>query len=232
MLPGGHVMSNIALHEPDRAVYGLDDGTIVVIDTARAQIVRTIKTDLVAVLGVSWSPDGRRLFAAGQTEQAEVFDVATGRKIATLPTPAANLIVSPDGSLMATAAFNGTIRFVDTTTLKPVGDALSGGTSFAAQIQFTPDGRTFITSGLDNTLRIFDVASRRQVGVPIAIASWGAAIPPNSKSIAITTDRGVARVALDAATLSRAACRAAGRNLTAAEWKQYVGGEPHRLCPD
>ena len=232
VLPGGHVTANIALHEPDLAIYGLDDGTVVVIDTAKSQIVRSIKTDMLAVYGVGWSPDGRRLFAAGQTEQAQVFDVATGKKVATLPGPAANLVVSPGGNLMATGAFNGTVRFFDTTTLKPVGDALSGGASFAAQLQFTPDGRTVITNGLDNTLRIFDVASRRQVGVPIAIASWGAAISPDSRSIAITTDRGVARVALDVAALSRAACRAAGRNLTLAEWVQYVGGEPHRLCPD
>lgn len=140
-------------------------------------------------------------------------------------------MVSPDGDLMATGAFNGTITFYDTTTLTPVGDALTGGAAFAAQLQFTPDGRTLITSGLDNTLRLFDVASRRQLGVPIAISSWGAAISPDSTEIAITTHRGVERLALDAVALSRAACRVAGRNLTAAEWAQYVGGEPRRLCP-
>jgi serine/threonine protein kinase/DNA-binding SARP family transcriptional activator/WD40 repeat protein len=229
VLPGGHVTANIALREPDLSVYGLDDGTVVVIDTAKAQLVRTIKTDLIAVFGLGWSPEGR-VYAAGQKERVEVLDVETGEKIATLPTPAANLVVSPDGDLMAAGAFNGTITFYDTTTLTPVGDTLTGGAAFPAQLQFTPDGRTLITSGLDNTLRLFDVASRRQLGVPIAISSWGAAISPDSKEIAITTERGVERLALDAVALSRAACHVAGRNLTAAEWAQYVGGEPRRLC--
>lgn len=227
----GHVSANIAVRQPDLSIYGLDNGTVVLVDTGKGRIVRTIKTDLVAVYGVGWSPDGRRLFAAGQAERAEVFDVATGRKLATLPTPAANLVVRPGGDLLAAAAFDGVIRFVDTTTLEPVGRALNdGGAAFAAQLQFTPDGRTLITSGLDNTLRIFDVSSRRQLGVPIEIASWGAAISPDSRHIAVTTDRGVQRLAIDAPELRRAACRAAGRDLTATEWAQYVGGEPHRLC--
>lgn len=231
VLPAGHVTANVAQRGPHISLYGLDDGDVVVVDTGTGQIVRTIRTDLAAVYGVGWSGDGRHVFAAGQTEHAEIFDAATGASVATLPTPAANLAVSSDGHLIATAAFDGTIRFLDATTLRPAGDALDGGAAFAAQIQFTPDGRTLITSGLDNTMRFFDVATRRQVGVPVAVASSGAAISPDSRQIAITTDRGVGRLAIDAAELSRAACRAAGRALTATEWAQHVGGRPHRICP-
>jgi hypothetical protein len=97
-------------------------------------------------------------------------------------------------------------------------------------MQFTPDGRTLITSGLDSALRLFDVATRRQIGASITVTSLGAAIAPDSKEIAITTDGGVQRLAIDAGALRRAACRAAGRNLTAAEWRQYIGGPPRRLC--
>jgi WD40 repeat protein len=231
VLPGGQVTANVAVDGPHRSAYGLDDGTVVVVDTARGRIVRTIKTDLVGVYGLGWSADGRRLFAAGQSEHAEVLDVATSRKTATLPRPAANLVVSADGDLLATAAFDGTIRFFDPATLEQVGSALSGGTAFAAQIQLTPDGRTLITSGLDNSMRLFDVASRRQIGVPLDIASWGAAISPDSTEIAVTTAQGVGLLAIDRADLLRAACRSAGRDLTAAEWVQYVGGDEHRICP-
>jgi DNA-binding SARP family transcriptional activator/WD40 repeat protein/tRNA A-37 threonylcarbamoyl transferase component Bud32 len=231
VLPGGHVSANVALRTP-LSVYGMDDGTVAIVDASHGRVVRTITTDLDAVFGVGWSPDGRQVFAAGQGGEAQVFDVATGAPVATLSGPAANLILSPDGELIATTAFNGTITIHNTRTLEPVGDAVSGGGAFPAQIEFTPDGRTLITSGLDNTLRLFDVASRRQVGVPIAIASWGAAISPDSTEIAITTERGVERLAIDPAALSRAACRAAGRDLTAAEWAQYIGGKQHQLCPD
>ncbi len=48
--------------------------------------------------------------------------------------------------------------------------------------------------------------------------------------MAITTDRGVVRLGIDAATLTAAARRAAGREKpTADEWKQYIGGTRHAL---
>jgi WD40 repeat protein len=230
VLSGGHVSANVALRGSHLCLYGLDNGAVVVVDTAKGRIIRSIQTDLVAVYGVGWSRDGRRIFAAGQSEHAEAFDAATGARVATLPTPASNLAVSPVSDLVAAAAFDGTIRFLDGTTLRRAGDIVNGGAAFAAQIQFTPDGRTLITSGLDNTMRFFDVASRRQVGVPVAIASWGAAISPDSRQIAITTDRGVSRLAIDAADLIQTACRVAGRTLTATEWAQHIGGRPHQIC--
>jgi WD40 repeat protein len=227
VLPGGQVVANVGLYE-DLTAYGLDDGTIVIVDAGRGRILRSIHTDMIAVYGLDWSADGRLLFAAGQTEQAEVFEASTGEQVATLPAPAGSLQVSPDGRLVATVAFDGEINFFETSTLEHSGDPVKG--VVGSQVQFTPDGRTLVSSGFDNTMRLIDVDSRRQIGTPLAIAAWGANFSPDSTQMAITTDRGVVRLGLDAATLTAAACRAAGRELTADEWKQYIGGTPHRLC--
>ena len=43
---------------------------------------------------------------------------------------------------------------------------------------------------------------------------------------------GMNRWELDPSRWQEAACRAAGRNLTQAEWTEYVGDEPYRAtCP-
>jgi WD40 repeat protein len=228
-LPGTDVQSNVAWRD-GLSIYGMADGTTNVIDAAHGTVVVSIETDSPGVGGVGFSPDGRRVFAAGQSEAVNVYDIASGAKIDELPTPAANIIENPDGTLMAAAAFNGTIRFYDTSTLHEVGDALSGVSAFPAQLQFTPDGRTLITSGLDNTMHFFDVESRREIGPPLEISGWGAPVSPDSKAFAITTPLGVERLSFDPGQLRAAACRAAGRDLTAAEWAQYIGGTRRPLC--
>jgi serine/threonine protein kinase/DNA-binding SARP family transcriptional activator/WD40 repeat protein len=227
VLPGGSVVANVALYD-DLTAYGLDDGAIVIVDTRRGEIVRTIATDMTAVYGLEWSVDGQRLFAAGQTEQVEVFDAANGGRVAVLPVRGGSLQLSPDGQLLATAAFDGEVNFFDATTLQREGDPVKG--VLGGQLQFTPDGRTIAASGFDNTMRLIDVESRTQIGTPLAIAAAGADFSPDSKQMAFSTDRGVVRLGIDAATLTDAACRAAGRELTDEEWKQYIGGTPHQLC--
>jgi WD40 repeat protein len=213
--------------------FGENDGTLTVVDTERDRVVRKFKTDLGTVFGVEIGADGTRVFAAGQNETAKVFDIASGTPVATLDEPAANLVLSPDRRLLATNRFDGTITFYDADTLKRTGDPLTGATAFTNGMVFTPDGRTLITTGLDMRLRMFDVAARRQIGVAIPVTDvWGVAISPDSKRIAINTERGVSELAIDAGTLRTAACRAAGRNLTAQEWRQYIGGTPRRLCSD
>jgi WD40 repeat protein len=212
------------------SAFGTDEGNVLLVDTAKRKL-RVIKSDIGPVYGVAISADGKRVFAGGQFEKGEVFDVATGKRVATLPTPVANLALSPDRTLLATSSFNGRISFYDAVTLRRSGDDMTGVTAFANKMQFTPDGNTLITSGQDSAARLFDVATRRQVGVSLPITLYGVAISPRSNEVAITTDRGVQRFRIDAGALRDAACKAAARNLTTAEWRQYVGGTPRRLCP-
>jgi WD40 repeat protein len=226
----GRVSSNVAVRG-GRSAYGLDDGRIALVETGDRQLVRTISTDLSSILSLAWSADGARIFAAGQTEEAQVFDVASGARIETLPAPAGSLAVSPDHATLVTGAFDGSINLYDAETLQPMGDLLGGITTFPSQIQFTPDGRTIIVSGIDSTMRFFDVASRLELGGPLAITSPGAAVAPDSSELAVSTEHGVQRLALDVEALQIAACELAGRNLTIEEWEEYIGGAPRATCP-
>ena len=55
------------------------------------------------VLAVSWSPDGRRLAAAGDDETIVIWDVATLDRLLTLPAPGTVHAIqwSPDGRRIA-----------------------------------------------------------------------------------------------------------------------------------
>ena len=67
--------------------------------------------------------------------------------------------------------------------------------------------------------------SRTQLGDPIALGLRfaGAALRPDGLEAAVATDHGIAVWDLDPEHWVQGACAIAGRNLTQAEWDQYVG---------
>jgi WD40 repeat protein len=202
---------------------------VTVIDVDAERVLHTIESDVGGALSVAVSPDGRTLVVAGGAERAEIYDVETGGVTATLER-AANAAFSPDGSLLATNAFNGTIAFYDADTLDPEGVPLTGATAFTNTMQFTADGRVLATAGLDNTLRFWDVATRQQLGPGIAVTDHSFAVAPEGAEVAASTPAGVQRFTLERSALREAACRIAGRELSAAEWERHIGGAPRDLC--
>ena len=106
-------------------------------------------------------------------------------------------------------------------------------------------GQRLMVLGNDETLRIFDVATRTQLGDAIDLA-YDAALHTASirrgrrrrlrsdgMQAAADTGQGIVVWDLDPAHWVDAACRLAGRNLTHAEWDQYIGDlAPYRrTCP-
>ena len=201
------------------------------VDMDAGEVVRSVDLGVGAAHGLAFSPDGDRLYAAGQNEVLKVLEMPAARTLHEVD-GFANVTLSPDGRLVAANAFNGLIRFFDADTLRPVGGDLSGATAFTNVMQFTSDGRFLLTSGLDNTLRIWDVASRRQIGPDIALDFIGEALSPDGKQVAIHTKTGIQPISLDRNALREAACRSAARELTEDEWRRYVGGPERDLCPD
>jgi WD40 repeat protein len=205
-------------------------GTVDVVDVEAAGVVHRLEPDVGGPYAVAFSPDGQRLAVSGQAERTEIYDVTSATVVGTLDR-AANVAYSPDGRLLATNAFNGTIAFYDARTLEPAGEPLTGATAYASEMIFTADGRALVTSGRDNTLRFWDVATREQLGPAIAALDLGFAVAPEGAEVAATTHNGVQRYTLDRAALRDAACRIAGRELTVAEWERHIGGTRRDLCP-
>jgi WD40 repeat protein/serine/threonine protein kinase len=133
-----------------------DDGTVKVWNPRTGRLRHTF-TGEGPVWGASFSPDGSRLAASWQAEQAvRVFDLETGRRVAQVaPVPAAlTTSFSPHGRRLAIATFEGAGVVVNARTGRRALD-LEGAEGPRA-VAWSPDGRWIATAGQDRRLRIHD----------------------------------------------------------------------------
>jgi DNA-binding SARP family transcriptional activator len=151
-----------------------------------------------------------------------------------------------EGDVTVFATTDGRLVQVDSDTWRPIGFpfgnaqpddwlllddrgqrlAAVGGASLVAEAR-VPD-----------SLRLYDVAARTQLGDTIQLGDLdagfaGAAFRPDGLELAVDTAQGIVVWSLDPIRWVQAACDVAGRNLTQAEWDQYIGDlAPYRAtCP-
>ncbi len=75
--------------------------------------------------------------------------------------------VSRDGSTLAAADFDGTVRLFDLRERKPLGDPFRAHTAEVWGLAFSPDGKTLASSSFDDTVRFWRVEDQSPVGEPI-----------------------------------------------------------------
>ncbi len=219
-------------------------GTLLVIDAESGEIVfgpEQIEDAQWIIGSLSWSPDGSALHAGGQDGILRTFDTANWSITNELSlTPGVSLMrsaVSDDGAIVAIPSESGELFLFDAVAGEVVGDSLTAGGTQLQAAALSHDGRMVAALSRDGSLRLWNLETRQQVGpsltshpgFAIALAPFGA-----TGFVSGGFDDGVTVLwSGDPRHWIETACARAGRNLTAAEWRTFVGDEPPAAtCPE
>ena len=222
-----------------RVYLGYLDGRIQTFDsTTSEEITPVIQTH--GVFGsISSTAGGDKIVTTGfrnGTWSMTIFDAGTGQSLGTVPDLNAAQ-VDRDGTLVA-ANVVGDITEYDLDTLQPIG-SFPGVRGLVKFIRFSDDSEIMTAQSFDRTVSIYDVASHTRLGDPIShdVSSprGGSSLRANGTAVAIGSGggKGVAIWDIDPDHLTTAACRLAGRSLTATEWDTYLAelGDYRPTCP-
>jgi WD40 repeat protein len=186
---------------------------ISIFDASSGKLVRTMQPNAGAVRSAAFSPDSQTLAVPvwdtrSLTGRVVLYDVATGRSRGTLFLPYISNFVAfaGGGRWLVTSEFN-------LSYLGPYG---------------SPSGR----------VDLWDSATLTPIGEPLTISGGASHLATDQPGgYRITTATGYTTgtptvLNLDPSNWQATACRLAGRNLTRAEWAQYIPGRPYETtCP-
>ena len=213
--------------------------SIVIWDVATGEMIQRISIASALDIQVAFSADDSKIAALSDSTTLALWDRATGvatMKPIKIGKSLGTLALKLHGNSVALRDDNGVTTMFDTHILKALltqPSSASGGVS--GLVAFTADGRYLATFSYYN-LTIWDVAQQAPYAhFPHAGPnSLGAAFSPDGRYLSWDDSDGIIVTrSLRVDDWQKAACTIASRNLTKAEWTQYVGGIPYaRVCPD
>jgi WD40 repeat protein len=151
---------------PDGSLIALAGyGTVRLVSPQSGQIVRELAGHRGNVNSVTFSADGTRLVAAcgepGLFGEARVWTVADGVPERTIVAHRDSLyaaLLSPDGTLLATAGYDEQIKLWNAATGEEI-RTIAGHNGAVYDLAFRPDGRVLASASADRTVKLWDVAT-------------------------------------------------------------------------
>jgi len=204
---------------------------------------RTKRGTTGGVTALAFSANGSELAMATESSGVYLFDPMSPRSPGigvNVDETIFSLCFNPDGSVLAAGDANGNVELLDTSSHRMMG-SLPGSGDTIYGIATSPDGRTLATVDSGGDIRFWDLGTRFQVGPTL---SGGTGSPifslafTSNGSVLATGDQAGDIVlwpsllwSTDLDAFSHDLCPRLRQNLTAAQWNQYVSGQPyHATC--
>jgi hypothetical protein len=222
----------------DRLVAFSFDKTTYVLQSATGKEVARLDRS-AKVLAQGFNQDESLLAISGDDKVVRIHDALGGAERLRIPQDdRVHALAFAPGNLIATGSAQGALRIFDAMTGREVSHL-----PFAipvTRLQFSRDGRYLLTLGVRPesealAARIFDLATARELWTTtLSREAFGSAASFADDDRAVVSYAGfqMQRHLWRAEDLIAEACARLDRNLTDAEWRQYLGDEPYRkTCP-
>ena len=188
----------------------------------------------------TFSPDGKYLVSGNNSGTISLFEVSSGKEIARMKDiyGATSVAFGPDGKFAVAERAAFTIRVLDTFAGKEIARMNTLESVFS--VAFSPDGK-YIIAGGTKAAHIWEVATGQEIARMAQDAVLAVAFRPGTSS---GINDNTARVGSTDNTvrvwhwrpdnLIADACSRVMRNLTRAEWREYIGNRlPYQaVCPN
>lgn len=185
----------------------------------------------------AFSPDGQ-LLAASMDNTVWLWEVATGRRLAALYGHTAqinSIAFSPNGRMVATSSWDGTLRVWDASThhlLTTVSSPALRPDLAVESLAFGSDCRTLAGVSAE-TLHLWDPATGDRLatlaaGEPVAALRFDL----EGRLVTISDDGAIRWWDIDADHIVAELCRTSALNLTPQDWARRIPGWPYQaICP-
>jgi WD40 repeat protein len=145
------------------------------------------------VMNAVFSPDGRLVATAAESDNVKVWEANNGKLVVELPPQedmtkykwgARNLTFSPNGNFLVASNWQaGTVRVWDARTWQPItmlkaSQAETGKGATINSVTFSPDSKFLVTTNEESSPRVWDVATWKQIAT---LPGQDATTPPAQK---------------------------------------------------